>query len=283
MPKVLIRGLEAGSAYLAYLLRESGYEVDLLTSSPWDPAFDIPPFEPLFTLDFIKDILAVRLVDSPKGPYDVVVDSCDMAGFEKVKEALAWDKPVYVVGDIWLSASLSLTRSLPVPNVDIELPVEKTDNFAEISVRYRPYVGGHYSICGSFKDSWGGCLYTPTRALERIFIAADIYAAIVGLEQAKRRLKLEYAVGKDKAFFAIGCRPEGKLSKINLGEIQVQMYGEEGKPKYVLIQGRPDHIPWILAMYNLARAVDSAFLYDFWPGRGPLNISYLAHLFRKLR
>ena len=37
-------------------------------------------------------------------------------------------------------------------------------------------------------------------------------------------------------------------------------------------------------MYNLARAVDSAFLYDFGAsGRGPLNYAYVGHLFRKLR
>jgi len=60
--RVLIRGLEAGSAYLAYLLRESGVEVDIYTSNPADPLLDIPPFEPLFTLEFLREVLAVRFV-----------------------------------------------------------------------------------------------------------------------------------------------------------------------------------------------------------------------------
>jgi hypothetical protein len=49
------------------------------------------------------------------GNYDVVVDSCDVFNFEEVRRALLSDKPVYVVGDGWLSASLSLYRSLPYP------------------------------------------------------------------------------------------------------------------------------------------------------------------------
>lgn len=281
--RVLIRGLEAGSAYLAYLLRESGVEVDLLTANPADPLLDIPPFEPLFTLDFIRDVLAVRLVQEPEGRYDVVVDSCDVFGFEEVKRALASDKVVYVVGDGWLSASLSLYRSLPVPDVEVDIPVEKTGQFVEISVKYRPYVGGDYSLC-SARDAWGGCLYTPMRALERIYAAVDIYAAIMGMEAPRRRLKLEYAVGKDRFYAAIGCRPEGKASKINLESLQVWMYGEGGRPKYVFIQGRVEDSSWALAMYNLARATELAFLLDFGlGGRGALNLAYVGHLFRGVR
>jgi len=282
--QVLIRGLEVGSAYLAYLLRESGVGVDIQTANPTDPLLDIPPFEPLFTLDFIRDVLAVRIVQQPSGGYDVVVDSCDVFNFDEVKRALASDKPVYVVGDSWLSASLSLYRSLPVPDVDIDLPVERTDRFVEVSVKYRPYVGGNYTLCGSFRDAWGGCLYTPMRALERIYAAADVYAAVMGLEAPQRRLKLEYAVGKDKLYAAFGCRPEGKASKINLGDLQVWMYGEGGAPRYVFIQGRPEHAPWVFAMYNLARAVGTAFLYDIdITGRGAFNLAYVGHLFRHFR
>ncbi len=282
--RVLIRGLEAGSAYLAYLLRESGVEVDIQTANPADPVLDVPPFEPLFTLDFIKDVLAVRIVQQPSGGYDVVVDSCDVFNFDEAKRALAGDKPVYVVGDSWLSASLSLYRSLPVPDVDVDLPVERTDQFAEASVKYRPYVGGNYTLCGSFGDAWGGCLYTPMRALERVFAAADVYASIMGLEAPGRRLKLEYAVGRDRLYAAFGCRPEGKVSKINLGGLQVWMYGEGGAPRYVFVQGRPEHAPWVFAMYNLARATNAAFLYDLsLGGRGAFNLAYVGHLFREMR
>ena len=280
--RVLIRGLEAGSAYLAYLFRNSGVEVDILTANPSDPLLDVPPFEPLFTLDYIRDVLAVRLVKEPSGSYDAVVDSCDVFGFEEVKKALSTDKPVYVVGDSWLSASLSLYRSLPVPNVDLELPVEATDDFAEVSVRYKPYVGGTHQLCGSFKDAWGGCLYTPMRALERIYAAVDVYASLMGLEAPRRNLRLQYAVGGDKLFVAMGCRPEGKASKINIGDGQVWVYGEEGAPRYGLFQGRPEHGPWVFAMYNLARALNSAFLYDLAPwGRGGFNLGFVGHLFRK--
>ena len=282
--RVLIRGLEAGSAYLAYLLRESGVEVDIQTSNPSDPLLDIPPFAPLFTLDFIKEVLAVRLVEQPAGSYDVVVDSCDVVGLEGIREVLNSDVPVYIIGDGWLSASLSLYRSLPVPYVDVDLPVEKTNNFKEFSVKYRPYVGGNYSICGSFRDAWGGCLYAPMRALERIFAAVDAYASIMGLEAPRRKLRLEYAVGRDRFYAAVGCRPEGKASKINVGDAQIWIYGEEGAPRYLFFQGRPEHAPWFFAVYNLARAVDSAFLYDFsTQGRGGFNLAFVGHLFRKLR
>jgi len=282
--RVLIRGLETGSAYLAYLLRESGVEVDIQTANPADPLLDVPPFEPLFTLDFIKDVLAARIVQQPSGGYDVVVDSCDVFNFDEVKRALASDKPVYVVGDGWLSASLSLYRSLPVPDVDVDLPVERTDQFVEMSIKYRPYVGGNYTLCGSFRDAWGGCLYTPMRALERIYAAADVYAAIMGLETPRRRLKLEYAVGRDRLYAAFGCRPEGKVSKINLGELQVWMYGEEGAPRYVFVQGKPEHATWIFAVYNLARTIDTAFLYDVdISGRNAFNLAYVGHLFRHMR
>jgi len=282
--RVLIRGLETGSAYLAYLLRESGVEVDIQTANPADPLLDVPPFEPLFTLDFIKDVLAARIVQQPSGGYDVVVDSCDVFNFDEVKRALASDKPVYVVGDSWLSASLSLYRSLPVPDVDVDLPVERTDQFVEMSIKYRPYVGGNYTLCGSFRDAWGGCLYTPMRALERIYAAADVYAAIMGLETPRRRLKLEYAVGRDRLYAAFGCRPEGKVSKINLGELQVWMYGEEGAPRYVFVQGKPEHATWIFAVYNLARTIDTAFLYDVdISGRNAFNLAYVGHLFRHMR
>jgi len=282
--RVLIRGLEAGSAYLAYLLRESGVEVDIYTSSPTDPLLDIPPFEPLFTLEFLREVLAVRFVEKPEGNYDAVVDSCDVVGFDGVKKALGDKKPTYVVGDGWLSASISLHWSLPIPDVEVDVPGERTGEFQEVGAKYRLYTGGQYSICGSFRDSWGGCLYTPLRALERISAAVDIYASLMGLEAPKRRLRLEYAVGGGKAYVAIGCRPEGKVSKINLGDVQAWMYSEEGRPRYVFIQARAEHLPWIFAMYNLARAVDSAFLYDFGSGgRGPLNYAYVGHLFRKLR
>ncbi|MGB9706256.1 MAG: hypothetical protein ACPL3C_12455 [Pyrobaculum sp.] len=282
--RVLIRGLEAGSAYLAYLLRESGVEVDVLTANPSDPLLDVPPFEPLFTLDFLRDVLAVRFVEQASGNYDAVVDSCDVFKFEEVKGALSGDKPVYIVGDSWLSASLSLYRSLPVPDVDIDLPVEKTGEFLEVQVRYRPYVGGNYSLCGGFRDAWGGCLYTPMRALERVFAAADVYASMMGLEAPGRRLRLEYAVGRDRFYAAVGCRPEGKVSKINIGDAQVWIYGEGGAPRYIFFQGRPEHAPWFFSMYNLARAVNSAYLYDFaLRGRGGLNLAYVGHLFRELR
>jgi hypothetical protein len=282
--RVLIRGLEPGSAYLAYLLRESGVEVEIQTSNPADPLLDVPPFEPLFTLDFIRDVLAVKIVQQPSGNYDVVVDSCDVFNFEEVRRALLSDKPVYVVGDGWLSASLSLYRSLPIPDVDVDLPLERTDQFVEVFIKYKPYVGDSYTLCGSFRDAWGGCLYTPMRALERMYAAVDVYASIIGLEAPGRKLKLEYSLGRDKLYVAFGCRPEGKVSKINLGDVQVWMYGEGGAPKYVLIQAKPEHAPWIFAMYNLARSVGSAFLYDVGPGgRGGFNLAYVGHLFRKLR
>ncbi|MEZ0319449.1 MAG: hypothetical protein ABWK05_05600 [Pyrobaculum sp.] len=282
--RVLIRGLEAGSAYLAYLFRESGVEVDVLTANLADPLLDVPPFEPLFTLEFLREVLAVRIVESPAGPYDMVVDSCDVYGFDDVKKALLSGKPTYVVGDGWLSASLSLYNNVPIPDVEVDVPGERTSEFQEVGVKYKLYVGGNYAICGSFKDGWGNCLYTPMRALERVFAAADVYSAVMGLEPPRRRLKLEYAVGRDKAYVAVGCRPEGKASKINLGEVQLTIYGEEGAPKYLTAQTRPDHLPWVFAIYNLARFTNSAFLYDFGPhGRGAFNLAYVGHLFRAKR
>ncbi len=277
--RVLIRGLEAGSAYLAYLLRESGVEVDLQTANPTNPLLDIPPFDPLFTLDFVRDVLAVRLVDAPSGRYDAVVDSCDV-WFGEVVKALGGSEVVYVVGDGWLSTSLSLYRGLPAPDVDVDVPVEKSGDFVEISVKYRPYVGGDFSLCGSFRDALGGCLYSPMRVLERIYTAADVYAALMGRKPVGRAIRLEYAVGRDRAYVAIGCRPEGKLSRINLGDVQVWAYSGG----YFFIQCRPDHLPWVFSMYNLIRATDLAPLYDFdHRGRGPLNVAYSPHLFRAAR
>lgn len=277
--RILIRGLEAGSAYLAYLLREGGVEVDILTRSPTDPLLDVPPFEPFFTLDFIKDVLAVKIVDTPRGSYDAVVDSCDV-DLRPLRKALEGDKPTYVVGDSWLSASLSLYRSLPVPDVDIDLPVEKSGQFVELSIRYKPYAGGDYTLCGSLRDGWGGCLYTPMRTLERIYIAADIYAMLANREAPRRNIRLEYAVGRDRAYVAMGCRPEGKGSRINMGEIQVWAYGGG----YLLISGRPEDLPWALSMYNLARVLDMAPLYDIsHRGRGAINMASLPLLFREAR
>lgn len=282
--RVLIRGLEAGSAYLAYLLKESGVEVDILTTNPTDPLLDIPPFEPLFTLEFLREVLAVRVVESQDGPYDVVVDSCDVFNFEEVKRALSSGKPTYVIGDGWLSASISLYHSLPIPDVEVDVPGERTTEFQEVSVKYRQYAGGQYAICGSFKDAWGGCLYTPMRALERVFAAVDVYSAITGLEAPRRKLRLQYAVGRDVAYVSVGCRPEGKASRINLGHTQLTLYGEGGEPKFLLAQTSPERLPWALAMYNLARSVNSAFLYDFGPqGREAFNLAYVGHLFREKR
>lgn len=282
--KVLIRGLEPGSAYLAYLLRGSGFEVYIYTTSPATPYIDVPPFEPLFTFDFLREALAVRFVESLEGDYDLVVDSCDVLNFEEVRKALSSGRPAHIVGDKWLSASLSLYQSLPIPDVGIDLPLERTKQFGEVAVEYRRYTGGRYSICGEFKDSWGDCPYVPLRSFERIFAAVDIYSSIMGVEAPRKKLKLEYAVGKDKAYVSFGCRPEGKASKINLGDVQVWLYGEEGRPKYAFIQGRPEHLPWIFSMYNLARTTDFAFLYDFGPyRRGAFNFAYIGHLFRGRR
>jgi hypothetical protein len=282
--KVLIRGLEAGSAYLAYLLRESGVYVEIQTASLQDPVLDVPPFEPVFTLDFLKEVLGVVFVEKPTGSYDAVVDSCDIFNLGELKKAFEKKKPIYVIGDAWLSASISLYHGLPVPDVDIDLPVEKTESFEEVNIKYRLYVGGNYAICGSFRDGWGDCLYTPMRAFERIFTAVDIYSALTGLEPPKRKLKLEYAVGRDIAYVTIGCRPEGKASKINLERTSVWLYSEGGRPSYVYIQTPVDDLQWAFAMYNLARYTDSAFLFDMGvAGRGPLNIAYLGHLFREKR
>lgn len=282
--RVLIRGLEAGSAYLAYLLRESGVHVEIYTASPEDSVLDIPPFEPFFTLDFLREVLGVVFVEKPKGNYDVVVDSCDVLDFGEVKRAFMEKKPTYVIGDGWMSASISLHHGLPIPDVDVDLPLEKTSDFQEVNVKYRPYVGGHYSICGSFKDGWGGCLYTPMRALERIYTAVDVYNAIMGFDTPKKKLKLEYAVGRDVAYVAVGCRPEGKASKINVGDAALWMYGEGGRPTYILIRCPTTQLPWVFSMYNLARYTDSAFLFDVGPGgRGAFNLAYVGHLFRELR
>jgi hypothetical protein len=282
--RVLIRGLEPGSAYLAYLLRESGIEVDILTERPSDPLLDIPPFEPLFTLDFMREVLAVRIVKRASSSYDLIVDSCDIIGLENLRKALLSSEVLYVAGDAWLSASLSLYRSLPVPDVLVDLPVEKAGSYAEVSVTYKPYSGGDYSLCGAFRDAWGGCLYTPLRALERMLIAAEVYAAITGMEAPRRHLKLEYAVGRDIFYAAFGCKPEGKVSRVSFGELRVKLYSVGGSPRYALVQGRQDHMPWILAIYNLARAVNSAFLLDLsTSGRGAFNMSYAGHLFRALR
>lgn len=280
---ILIRGLEPGSAYLAYLLSKAGERVVVQTAAPSDVyLYDVPPAPLFLRAKLLSDVMLVEFAESadPRR-FDVVVDSCDLAGVEEVIRAYEGREVVAVEGDPWLSATLSLYRGLPLPDF-VDLPLQKTSAYSTIRLRHLRYSGGAYSLCEA-ADGLSGKSYTPLRALERLYLAVDVFKAIEGLGAAARPIRLEYALGKDVFYMAIGVEPRGKASRINLEEISITAYGEEGALAYLFIRGDVRRFEWALAMYNSLRLDPLFFLYDLGPSRGPLNVVGSSHLLRALR
>lgn len=278
--KVLIRGLEPGSAYLAYLFAKSGDRVVVQTTRPGDVyIYDVPPPNLFMRRRFLEDLLFVEFVESAdQDKFDVVVDSCDV---EMDLELYRGEEAVYVEGDPWLSATLSFSRGLPAPDL-VGLPVEKTSAFKRVEVKIREYEGAPYTLCRAV-DSSSGKPYRPMRALERVYLAADIFKEIKGLGPRPRALKLEYAVGRDVFFMGIGMEASGKISRVAAGGITAWVYGEAGRTKYVLLKGERRYFENALRLYNALRLDEYFYLYDLGAERGALNIASLGHLMRFMR
>ncbi|MFB6491529.1 MAG: hypothetical protein TU35_009935 [Thermoproteus sp. AZ2] len=280
---ILIRGLEPGSAYLAYLFSKAGERVVIQTADPSDVyLYDVPPAPLFLRAKLLSDVMLVEFAETadPKS-FDVVVDSCDIVGVEEVVKAYGGREVVAVEGDPWLSATLSLYRGLPLPDF-VDLPLQKTSTYSAISLRYLRYSGGAYSLCEA-ADGLSGKGYTPLRALERLYLAADVFKAVEGLGATAKPIRLEYAVGKDVFYMAVGAEPRGKASKINLEDISITAYGEGGALTYLFLRGRAQRFEWALAVYNSLRLDPLSFLYDVGLSRGPLNVAGSSHLLRALR
>jgi hypothetical protein len=277
--KVLIRGLEAGSAYLAYLLAKSGDLVTIQTARPADVyLYDLPPPNLFLKAGFLRDLLLVDFVDSADpGKFDAVVDSCDVEQ-GPLLELYGRGDVVLIRQDPWLSSTLSLSRGLPVPNV-VDLPVDRTDRYEEADLGMRVYTGAPYSLCNAL-DASSGKPYIPLRTLERIYIAADLFKELKGLGGRPSNLRLEYAVGRDLFFMAVGQEKAGKLSRVTVGGLTVWAYGEEGAVKYLLIRGRARDFKTALYIYNGLRLDGLFYLYDVAPDRGAVNVAALGHLTR---
>ncbi len=280
--KVLIRGLEPGSAYLAYLFAKSGDRVVVQTSKPGDVYFyDLPPPNLFMRERFLRDLLLVELVESANpDEYDVVVDSCDVE-LDGLLELYGGNEVVYVEGDPWLSATLSLSRGLPAPD-PVELPVERTNEFKRIRIEVRKYEGAPYSLCRAV-DGISGKPYEPTRTLERVYLAADVFKEIKGLGARPRALKLEYAVGRDVFFMGMGMEAVGKISRVTTGGITAWVYGEAGRLRYIMLKSDRRYFESALRLYNALRFDEYFYLYDLGAGRGALNVASLGHLTRHMR
>ncbi|AEA12043.1 hypothetical protein TUZN_0549 [Thermoproteus uzoniensis 768-20] len=277
--KVLIRGLEPGSAYLAYLLAKSGDRVAIQTARPVDVyLYDLPPPNLFLKAGFLRDLLLVDFVDSadPRA-FDVVVDSCDVEQ-DDVLRLYEGGRVFYVKQDPWLSATLSLSRGLPVPNV-VDLPVDRTDRYEEVELRIREYAGAPYSLCRAL-DAASGKPYVPLRTLERVYMAADLFKELKGLGGRPPSLRLEYAVGRDVFFMGIGQEKAGKLSRVTAGGLTVWAYGEGAAVNYLLIKGDARSFKSALYIYNGLRLDRLFFLYDIAPERGAVNVAALGHLTR---
>ena len=280
--KILIRGLEPGSAYLAYLLAKSGDRVWIQTTGPNDVyLYDLPPPGLFMKQRFLRDLLLVEFVESADpNEFDLVIDSCDVDQ-ESLLRLYEEKDVIYVEEDPWLSATLSLSRGLPAPD-PVDLPVEKTSNFRRVEVKISEYRGAPYTLCNAVDDE-SGRPYKPLRTLERIYLAADLFKDIKGLGPRPRAIKLEYAVGRDVFFLAMGVEKRGKISRISVGGFTAWVYGEGGNMKYVLIKGDRNRFGDALRMYNGLRLDRYFYLYDLGPGRGALNIASLGHLTRHER
>jgi len=267
--KILIRGLEAGSAYLAYLLSKSGYRVTIQTKVEDDVyLYDFLPTEPFIKIKYLKEVSLVNIVEEANpADYDVVVDSCDIFGLSDLLKSAA-----IVEGDPWLTATLSTYR-----RIGERVERRKLD--------YEFYEGGLFNICGESTDALSNCTYRPLRTLERIFLAADVFEEIALGKRPPSRIKMQYYVARDYAYFAFGCRPAGKRSRANLGGVQLSLYAEGGIPNYVVVKVPRELAPWVLALYNLLRRDPYSFLYDFGFAelRGPFNIAAVSILAKFLR
>lgn len=281
--EILIRGLEPGSAYLAYLLSKSGHLVTIQTNRVSDVyLYDVPPAEVFLKSKFLKDVMLVDFVSSADAQdFGVVVDSCDLVGVEDVVAAYKRSDAVVVRGDPWLSATLSLSRGLPVPNA-VDLPVEKTDKYAEISLEFLKQEGGSYSLCDAV-DALSGERYTPLRTLERVYLAVDVFKEIEGRGAKAKQIRLEYALGRGEFFAAFGARPSGKISRVSAGGTVASIYGSGGELKYIFLRAPLGRLQWALALYNALRLDSLFYLYDVGPARSSVNIAGTAHLLRSLR
>lgn len=280
--RILIRGLEAGAAYLAYLLAKSGDRVVIETKRPHDVyIYDLSPPRPLFTLKFLNDVLLADIVDSADADkFEIVVDSCDIDEHSVLK-LYEGTGSVYIRGDPWLSATVSLWRGAPAPSA-VDLPLEKTEKYEEVDLEVERYHGASYTLCEAV-DYPSGEKYVVKRSLERVYIAADIFVELkLGLRRPPN-LKLEYAVGKEEVLAAFGAKAVGKSSRVSHGGVSISTYGEGGEIKFVTVRAPVHDLDKVLLLYNGMRLNRHFYLYDVSTSRGLLNISALGHLTRHLR
>ncbi|GGP22155.1 hypothetical protein GCM10007981_17080 [Thermocladium modestius] len=267
MARVAVIGLNAGTAYLAYLLARGGHKVTLVAGAREARILELEPHRRLgllgdnrvFTLDFLSTLMEVEEGgDAEVRGGDVVLGGRRLGSFDAVYTGTEEELVVSGAGDSVSSSdpflALSQCMAMRAAGVDAGVAVDldewvisrsgcerRGEAGLRVEVRARRAAnGGVFIGVGRRFVDVGGTETVVRRSMHEVLIGIGEAGKMLGMGD-QRPVGFDYAWAGGSGIYVIGSKP-ASLGGMSARRIHASFRDADVEARALLLGGRPVHV-----------------------------------------